>query len=65
MNEITDEINTDEHTQVKQPQKTSSTNLLSLLEGRRTMYVKASAVAKANGETSKARRLERQLKVNS
>jgi hypothetical protein len=39
--------------------------MLSLLTGRQDMYVKALAAAKASGDSSKARRLDRQLKVHN
>jgi hypothetical protein len=63
LNEITDEIETERHDKKKQPQATSSTNMVSVLEGRQDMYSKALAAAKASGDASKARRLDRQLKV--
>lgn len=64
MNEITDEIQTDRNNQNNQPQPKSSGNLVSLLEGRQDMYLKAIASAKANGDATKSRRYDRQLKVN-
>lgn len=42
----------------------SKSSQVSLLETRRSMYAKAVEAAKASGDTSKTRRLDRQLKVN-
>jgi len=65
LNEITDEIESESHVQTKKPQATSSDNMLSVLQGRQDMYTKALATAKSNGDATKARRLERQLKVHN
>jgi hypothetical protein len=65
LNEITDEIESESHVQTKKPQTTSSDNMLSVLQGRQDMYTKALAAAKSNGDATKARRLERQLKVHN
>ncbi|CAF1370093.1 unnamed protein product [Adineta steineri] len=63
LNEITDDIESESHAPAQQTQVKSSGNILSLLETRQEMYVKASASAKASGDGAKARRLERQLKT--
>lgn len=49
--------------ETSQPQAKSGANVMSVLEGRQEMYVKAVAAAKASGDAAKSRRLERQLKV--
>ncbi|CAF4331512.1 unnamed protein product, partial [Rotaria sordida] len=41
LNEITDEIDNERYDQAKQPRATSSGNIVSVLEGRQEMYVKA------------------------
>ena len=63
LNEITEDIEHDSHEPLKQAPTASAGNILSLLEGRQDMYNKALASAKASGDASKARRLDRQLKV--
>ncbi|CAF0721649.1 unnamed protein product [Adineta ricciae] len=63
LNEITEDIEHDSHEPPKQAQAASTGNILSLLEGRQDMYNKAIASAKANGDASKARRLDRQIKT--
>ncbi|CAF0956829.1 unnamed protein product [Rotaria sordida] len=63
LNEITDEIDTERYDQAKQPRATSSGNIVSVLEGRQEMYVKALAAAKASSDVAKSRRLDRQLKT--
>ncbi|CAF3908062.1 unnamed protein product [Rotaria sp. Silwood2] len=64
LNEITDEIDTERYDRTKQPQTaTSSGNIVSVLEARQSMYVKAVAAAKASGDAAKSRRLDRQLKT--
>ena len=60
MNEITDELNEPAPVAVRAK---PTGNLASLLQQRQGMYSSAVATAKANGDASKARRLERQLKV--
>ncbi|CAF1013338.1 unnamed protein product [Rotaria sordida] len=63
LNEITDEIDNERYDQAKQPRATSSGNIVSVLEGRQEMYVKALAAAKASSDVAKSRRLDRQLKT--
>jgi hypothetical protein len=63
LNEITDDIRTENQTETPQSQAKSGANVISVLEGRQDMYVKAIAGAKASNDASKSRRLERQLKV--
>ncbi|UJR21607.1 hypothetical protein I4U23_024689 [Adineta vaga] len=63
LNEITEDIESESHEQPRQPQAASSGNMISLLEGRQDMYNKAVATAKASGDASKTRRLDRQLKT--
>ena len=50
--------------QTKPAQPASAGGTVSVLEGRLEMYKKAVETAKANQETAKARRYERQLNVN-
>ena len=63
MNEITDDIEHEDHMETKKPSASSSGNIVSVLEGRQDMYSKAIATAKSSGDASKSRRLERQFKV--
>jgi hypothetical protein len=67
LHEITGEFgieDQDEPIAPKQVQSTSShSNMVSVLEARREMYIKAVATAKASADTAKARRYDRQLKV--
>lgn len=65
MNEITEEIDHENTAQTTKPTAKSAGNVASLLETRQDMYTKALAGAKAGGDASKARRLDRQLKVES
>lgn len=56
----------DERTPAKPTSSSSAdTNILSVLESRRQMYVKAVETAKASQDAAKTRRLDRQLKVMS
>ena len=63
MNEITEDIETENMDHRNQSQPKSARNVNALLEGRQEMYVKAVAAAKSSGDATKSRRLERQLKV--
>lgn len=61
---MTDEFEHESHeAPKKQAQAASTGNVLSVLESRQQMYTKALAAAKTSGDASKARRLDRQLKV--
>ncbi|CAF0805008.1 unnamed protein product [Adineta ricciae] len=71
LNEITDEIGAENQMDTQPPPPppavassgTPSTGILSTLEVRRQMYAKAVDTAKAHGDASKSRRLDRQLKL--
>ena len=52
-----------QHSEPKQASSTLNSNIVSVLEARREMYVKALATAKTAGDASKVRRFDRQLKV--
>ncbi|CAF1008853.1 unnamed protein product [Rotaria sordida] len=52
-----------EHIETKPVQSISNSNTLSVLETRLDMYTKAVQTAKTNGDTAKARRVDRQLKL--
>ncbi|CAF3656264.1 unnamed protein product [Adineta steineri] len=66
LHEIAGDIETENQMEVEETKPVSSAsngNILSVLEARRGMYVKAVETAKTNGDASKARRLDRQLKL--
>ncbi|UJR27493.1 hypothetical protein I4U23_008777 [Adineta vaga] len=64
LHEITGEIESENQMNIQPlPLATANTSMLSVLETRREMYVKAVEAAKTSGDASKARRLDRQLKL--
>lgn len=66
MNELTEEFQHEDNDQPKKPvaASTDSKEISTILEQRKENYIKAIAAAKTNNDPSKARRLERMLKVN-
>ncbi|CAF0836910.1 unnamed protein product [Adineta steineri] len=66
LHEIAGDIENENQMEVEETKPVSSAsngNILSVLEARRGMYMKAVETAKTNGDASKARRLDRQLKL--
>jgi hypothetical protein len=64
LNELTEEFDQEAHVESSMAPSKSPGNILAILEAREGMYVKALSTSKANNDTSKARRLDRQLKVS-